>query len=47
MELETHLLIAKRLKYLESKEAETLLQQTSELGRMLNGLMKALGTSKS
>jgi len=46
MELETHLLIAERLKYLPSEEVQSLLRQTAELGRMLNGLMKALAASK-
>jgi len=46
MELETHLLIAERLRYLRPKEVETLLEQTAELGRMLNGLMNALSSSK-
>ncbi len=40
MELETHLLIAGRLAYLESSELEAILKQTAEVGRMLNGLIQ-------
>ncbi len=36
MEVETHLIIAGRLSY--SASARTLLDQTAEIGRMLNGL---------
>ncbi|HEY3172869.1 MAG TPA: four helix bundle protein [Thermoanaerobaculia bacterium] len=42
MELETHLLIASRLKYLSSQETAPLLIHTSEIGRMLNGLVRRL-----
>jgi four helix bundle protein len=45
MELETHIILAERLTYINS-EAQALLKQTSELGRILNGLMKALAASK-
>ena len=41
-ELETHIQIAERLSYLESEEANQLLEQTSEIGRMINGLRRAL-----
>jgi four helix bundle protein len=46
MELETHILISERLCYLSSEKVQSLLQQAAELGRMLNGLMKALSTAK-
>jgi four helix bundle protein len=41
-EVETHLMIAQRLTYLTQNVAEPLLQQTSETGRLLNGLMNNL-----
>ena len=47
MELETHLLIATRLGYLEAEQVETLLAHTSELGRMLTGLTHSLKSKKS
>ncbi len=40
MELETHLIIAARLSYLRSPK--TLLDDTAEVGRMLNGLIAHL-----
>jgi four helix bundle protein len=42
MELETHVVIAERLGYLHPQARERLLSETEELGRMLNGLMRAL-----
>lgn len=42
MELETHLLIAGRLRYAEDRELTPLLAQTSEVGKMLTGLIKSL-----
>jgi four helix bundle protein len=42
MELETHLLIANRLSYLETLELETVLHLAGEVGRMLNGLIQKL-----
>jgi four helix bundle protein len=42
LELETHLLIAARLKYLEAKDIESTLQLTDELGRMISGLIRKL-----
>jgi four helix bundle protein len=46
MELETHLLVALNLSYLQPTESEVLLNKTSELGRMLNGLMRSLNVLK-
>jgi four helix bundle protein len=39
-ELETHLLIAQRLRYLDGASATILLAQTAEVGRILGGLMR-------
>ncbi|HET6434358.1 MAG TPA: four helix bundle protein [Xanthomonadaceae bacterium] len=41
-EVETQLLIAGRLKYVEAANVDTLLQACDELGRMLRGLGKSL-----
>jgi four helix bundle protein len=42
VEVETQLLIARNLGYLEETAARTLLAQTAELGRILNALLTAL-----
>jgi four helix bundle protein len=42
-ELETHLQIAQRLNYLDSRQVRQVLEKTSEVGRMLNGLRRSLG----
>ena len=42
MELETHLLIAGRLTYAKESDLTPLLSQASEVGKMLNGLIKSL-----
>ncbi len=41
-ELETQLLLAQRLKYVDQPASSTLLESTEELGRLLNGLLKAI-----
>ena len=41
-ELETQVLIAKRLKYLQDNAADTLLEQIDTLGRVLSGLVRSL-----
>lgn len=41
-ELETHLILAGRLSYLEDRIISTTLSRADELGRMLRGLQKAL-----
>ena len=46
-ELETHLLVAKRLSYLRPDELEPAFQMTEELGRMLAGLAKSLRSKRS
>jgi len=40
-ELETQVMLATRLRYLN--DVEPLLEQCSEVGRLLNGLMKSMG----
>ena len=42
MELETHLLIATRLSYLNADDLEAFLLRTAELGRMLAALIRKL-----
>jgi four helix bundle protein len=41
-EVETQVLIARLLDYLEQDQTETLLKTAAEIGRMLNGLLAAL-----
>jgi four helix bundle protein len=41
-ELESQVLIARNLEYLNAENATCLLQQIDELGRILNGLLKSL-----
>ncbi|MFC1465298.1 MAG: four helix bundle protein [Candidatus Brachytrichaceae bacterium NZ_4S206] len=45
MELETHIQIATRLGYCDADKSHELLEQTGEIGRMLNGLMRSLRKS--
>jgi four helix bundle protein len=42
MEVETHLLIAEKLSYLEQAQLAAALELSARVGRMLNGLMRAL-----
>ena len=42
VEIETQLLIARDLKYIQAARAETLLGLTDELGRILNGLISSI-----
>ena len=42
MELETQVMIAERLGYLERKSAGAVLLQSAEIGRVLNGLINSL-----
>lgn len=44
-EVETHLPIAERLQYLDSNNCQALLDQASEVGRLLLGLIRRLRTS--
>jgi four helix bundle protein len=46
MELETHLLVAERLGFLEPAAADQLLARASEVGRMLAGLIRSLKTRR-
>ena len=44
MEVETHLQIANRLGYLDARVLDSILDKTSEIGRMINGLKASLPT---
>src|SRR5437773_3283839 len=46
MELETHLLVAVRLNYLNNEELDEMSGQTQEVGRMLAGLIRSLKKSR-
>ncbi|HJT24025.1 MAG TPA: four helix bundle protein [bacterium] len=46
LELETQIQIAENLGYLNSAKGQALLKKTSELGKMLNGLMEAISRRK-
>jgi four helix bundle protein len=46
MELETQILIARDLNYMNQEQATTLLQHTAETGRVLNGLLSSLPSYK-
>jgi len=41
-ELETHIQIAQRLNYISSADTKQLLEQSAEIGRMINGLRKSI-----
>jgi four helix bundle protein len=43
-EVETQIIIASRLNYLDREKADEIESQTAEVGRILNGLMKAFRT---
>lgn len=45
-ELETHVMIAERLGYLNGNHKESLLDMTSEVGRMINGLKRSIEGKK-
>lgn len=42
MELETQIQIALRLNFVSADKASSLLEQASEIGKMLNGLKQSL-----
>jgi len=42
LELETHFLIAGRLRYLQADDVQLILKSTDELGRMISGLIHKL-----
>jgi four helix bundle protein len=46
MEVETQILIARDLGYLDQNQSQTLLASAAEVGRILNGLLASLPTSK-
>jgi four helix bundle protein len=46
-EVETHLVIARRLQYLDTATYDTLSSQVSEVGRLLHGLMRGLRASSA
>jgi four helix bundle protein len=46
MEVETQILIARGLGYLEQNQSEALLNTTAEVGRMLNGLLASQPSRK-
>jgi four helix bundle protein len=46
MEVETQILIARDLGYLECDESNSLLSLAAEVGRILNGLLASLPTKK-
>jgi four helix bundle protein len=41
-ELETHVIISKRIGYLESSQEEFLLQRSEQIGKMLRALMRSV-----
>jgi four helix bundle protein len=43
MEVETYILLAQELGYLQNDESEGLLARTTEVGKILNGLLNSLG----
>jgi four helix bundle protein len=47
LELDTHLEIAVRLRYLEVKKHSALKERLDDVGRMLNGLMRAVEASSN
>lgn len=47
MELETHVEIAARLKYVAAHEVQTILSETAQIGRMLNGLIRSIQAKKT
>ena len=47
MELETHFLLAARLSYILPAQAESLLERTAEISRMLSGLTRSLKHSRT
>jgi four helix bundle protein len=47
MEVETYILLARELGYLEPDASESLLSSTAEVGRILNGLLNSLVRERS
>ena len=47
LEIETQLIVAQRLGYLDAKETDALLTVTNEVGKLSNGLIRSLKQSPS
>ncbi len=47
MEVETYILVARELGYLERDQSEKLRSASAEVGRILNGLLNSLGRERS
>ena len=47
MEVETQIILAQSLGYLENRESENLLRSAAEVGRILNGLLASLPHRRS
>ena len=47
MEVETQVLIAGRLSYLNHAQAHSLIERTSEVGRVINGLLNSLSNRQA
>jgi four helix bundle protein len=47
LEIETQLIVATRLGHLASKDTDTLLERTTEVGKLINGLLRSLKRSYS
>ncbi len=45
LEVETQLIVAKRFGYLDTSETEELLEVTNDIGRVANGLIRALNNT--
>ena len=46
LEVETQILLAQRLEYVEQPIAERILIQTAKVGRLINGLSRSLDPNK-
>jgi four helix bundle protein len=47
MEVETYILLARELGYLEHDSSDNLLSSSAEVGKILNGLLNSLGRERS
>jgi four helix bundle protein len=46
MEMETQILIGERLGYLDPTQSKHLIERTTEIGKIVNGLLRSLATTK-
>lgn len=46
VEVETQILISQRLAYIDSKKSDELLERTTEIGKIVNGLLRSLSARK-